>query len=58
MNDLIDDYDELKTRCYGLTYVNAAFTMACGAVMHLWKLIDPPLGHGVRLVPLTRGELS
>jgi len=25
MNDLIDDYVELKTRWYGLTYVNSAF---------------------------------
>ena len=57
MNDLIDDYDELKTRWYGLTYVNSAFTMTCGAVMHLWELIDRPPGHGVRVVPLRRGEL-
>ena len=51
MNDLIDDYDELKTRWYGLTYVNAAFTM------YLWELIDRPPGHGVLVVPLRRGEL-
>lgn len=57
MNDLIDDYVELKTRWYGLTYVNSAFTMACGAVMHLWELIDRPPGNGVQVVPLTRGEL-
>ena len=57
MNNLIDDYVELKTRWYGLTYVNAAFTMTCGAVMHLWELIDRPPGHGVRVVPLRRGEL-
>ena len=57
MNDLIDDYDEFKTRWYGLTYVNTAFTMACGAVMHLWELIDRPPGHGVRVVLLRRGEL-
>ena len=37
--------------------VNSAFTMACGAVMHLWELIDRPPGHRVRVVPLRRGEL-
>jgi hypothetical protein len=36
MNDLIDDYDELKTRWY----VNPAFTMTCDAVIHSWELGD------------------
>ena len=44
MNDLIDDYDELMTRWYGY-------------VMHLWELIDRLPGHGVRVMPLRRGEL-